>query len=626
MRSEQLKIGDGTFLVNRLIQQAPVDTLVREFFKNAEENAALAPEGQRRVEIYPVDVDGVRKLAFWNTGIGMDEGDLRLATDISSSVNKTMSLDGNFGIGAKVSGLTMSPEGIRYRSCKAGIVHECVIGWDEDLKTYARLAAELPDGSDAVIYDVTEIVRDEGVRPLDKDWTEVVLLGETPEHDTVGEPKGMGVKVERSFVPTSIFRRFASFAPGVEVRVDVAMTKGGGANETGRSRSLRTLSDVLDRVERHETVEASDGLRIRFIHDPMVDGSARMSARANPATSSTTFCALVHRGERYDFRTGREWSSAAPSFGIPFGSKVLTVEIEVPDNLALPNQYRDALTWRADRAPMTASQFAGEVIGAMPDWVREVIRSQSPESSETIDDLQSDLQKLLDEYRMPTATLGEPSRRKAESKSDDAENGDASGREEDDDAPVVRLRTRTRQGRPAPDPQPSPRRSPRRMRQAPAGAKTTSSESALEKAPQVIILTEDEDIAEKSLKGRAGRYYREAQEVYVNGRYPVVDRMAGDLLAELTSEGDPEIVREASILAARKYLGFRLGKLVCYAISKRLLEDWTTDDLDKATTPESLSMAADDYRQSMSDARRWAREKVRIASLDATGRESAEAA
>ena len=63
MKSEPLNIRNKTFLINRTIQQTPTGTLVREFFKNAEESAALAPVGNRRICIYPVDVEGVRKLA-----------------------------------------------------------------------------------------------------------------------------------------------------------------------------------------------------------------------------------------------------------------------------------------------------------------------------------------------------------------------------------------------------------------------------------------------------------------------------------------------------------------------------------------------------------------------------------
>ena len=64
MRPEPLDIQDKRFLVNRLIEQAPVGTLVREFFKNADENAALASIGNRRIEIYPVGNRGSPKNRF----------------------------------------------------------------------------------------------------------------------------------------------------------------------------------------------------------------------------------------------------------------------------------------------------------------------------------------------------------------------------------------------------------------------------------------------------------------------------------------------------------------------------------------------------------------------------------
>ena len=94
MNSEPLDIHDKSFLIARLIQQAPKSTLIREFFKNAEENAALTPGGSGKIRIYPIEIEGVRKLAFWNTGVGMDEKELRTATEISASVNKRMGLDG----------------------------------------------------------------------------------------------------------------------------------------------------------------------------------------------------------------------------------------------------------------------------------------------------------------------------------------------------------------------------------------------------------------------------------------------------------------------------------------------------------------------------------------------------
>lgn len=615
MRSEPLNIHDKKFLINRLIQQAPTGTLIREFFKNAEESAASAPDGQREIAIYPVEIDGVRKLAFWNTGPGMNAEELRLATDLSSSINKEMSLDGNFGIGAKVSGLTVSPAGIRYRSCKQGCVHEVTIGYDEEEETYVRFSVELADGSADTVYDVTQIARREGL-PLDFDWTEVVLMGEADDHDTVAEPIGKRKKVERSFIPTTLFRRFETFAGGVAVRVDVSMTKGGGKDETGRFRRLKTLNDVMDQLPRHETVhDSGSGISVRYIHDPKCGASSHtMSARANPATGSTTFCAVVHKGERYDHRTKKAWSSAAPNFGIPFGSKVLTVEIVIPDSLAMPNQYRDGLTWPEDRSSMVIEDFDPFVRELMPEWVKEIIQAESPKAADNLDDLQDDLQKLLDEFRVSTIARKPQRLHGAENSEPDSVGSDTTEQATISFGDVPDELEAESEGKEQ-ERQAGHRAQKKKVRKAPEGARMSLSTKALERVPEIKILTDPEEINEKSLQGRAGRYYKDSQILFVNGLYPVIERMAMELERELAGTGEPEIVREAALKAARRSAAFRVGKTTCYAISKRMSDDWNSDDLDKATSPESLSMAADDYRQSLADAKRFAKELIKRSQL-----------
>lgn len=612
MKSDHLGIGDRTFLINRLIQQAPINTLVREFFKNADENAVLAAEGERVIEILPTEIDGIRKLTFRNTGVGMSALELRTATDLSSSVNKMMSLDGNFGIGAKVSGLAASPEGIRYRSCKNGEINEVTIGYDSEEKTYVRFQAQLSDGSLDSIYDVTSALKSAGA-PTDHDWTEVVLYGQNAAHDTVAEPIGIGVPVDRSFIATSIYRRFTEFSPGVQVKIDVSMTKGGGKGETGRFRQLRTLDEILDKLPRHEDVkDNTSGIVVRYIHDPKHDASGHsLSARANAATGSTTFCALVYKCERYDFRTQKVWSSVAPTFGIPFGSKVLTVEIRLPDRLALPNQYRDALTHREDRAPLTSEQFAYLVRTLMPDWVREVIRQESPDSADDLRDLQSDLQKLLDELRVPSNVSKRPIHPIVRAETNEggvAESEAISLQSEQDEKPSGNDTSIKRGGT---------RASKSRIRLAPEGAVPSKISQALERAPEIKILTDSEQIAEREMKGKAARFYAEVQTLFVNGLYPVVNRMADELMNELVDADDPDEARAIAVQAAQRTLAFRVGKATCFALAKRLLDDWSSEDLERATSPESLSLAADDYRQSLSAARKWIKDHLRKATVAA---------
>ncbi|RWH30678.1 hypothetical protein [Mesorhizobium sp.] len=597
MSFERLTIQDDRFLINRLIGQAPRYTLVREFFMNAQESATLAPEGQRFVRIYPTLIEGVRKLTFWNTGPGMDAVELRTATNISASINKQMSLSGNFGIGAKVSGLTVSPAGIRYRSCKNGVVHEVTIGFDQEADTFVRFVYEV-EGRQESVFDVTQAVRK--TADLSFDWTEVVLIGEDDDHDTVSEPIGKGIRVDRSYVATQIFRRFAEFRPGVRVILDVSVTKGGGRDETGRTRTLKTLQDVVSQLPNAEIVACPEtGVKIQYLHDPKhANYSHSISALNNPATSSTSFCALVHRGERYDFRTGKKWSAVAPNYGIPFGSTVLTVEIYLPDDSALPNQYRDALTTVAERNPITTDDYAVKVRELMPEWVKDVIREAHPPRDENLDDLQKDLQKLLDEFRLPTSTyiksLKAPERTEnSDFGLDEARSAEVDPIDVDEDRFLRGERTFGQ------------RATEKKVRKAPEGAKLSKEAQALERAPTIEILDDPAEIDEKQMKGRAARFYKDAQTLFINGLYSAVDRMIAELEIHFVGQAEGEALRCIVLRAAQRSMAFRVGKATCYAISKRLVDGWSLEDLDRATSPESLSLAADDYRQSLTTARKW---------------------
>ncbi len=123
-----LAVADEEFLVASLIERCPRAMMPRELTMNALEAAQHAPEDRRLVEISALPIDGVPKLAIWNTGPGMDAGELLGICNIASSLGKEKSLNGNFGMGAKVASLPSNQRGMRYRSCKNGKVHEVILG------------------------------------------------------------------------------------------------------------------------------------------------------------------------------------------------------------------------------------------------------------------------------------------------------------------------------------------------------------------------------------------------------------------------------------------------------------------------------------------------------------------
>jgi len=82
---------------------------------------------------------------------------------------------------------------------------------------------------------------------------------------------------------------------------------------------------------------------------------------------------------------------------------------------------------------------------------------------------------------------------------------------------------------------------------------------------------------------------------------------------------NPDEARSIAVQASQRTLAYRVGKATCFALAKRLLDDWSTEDLERATSPESLSMAADDYRQSLAAGRKWIKDRIRMASVTALG-------
>jgi hypothetical protein len=62
------------------------------------------------------------------------------------------------------------------------------------------------------------------------------------------------------------------------------------------------------------------------------------------------------------------------------------------------------------------------------------------------------------------------------------------------------------------------------------------------------------------------------------------------------------MVRELARQWAERLIMGRVGYAVVYAQAKQLIREWTSDDVKKALEPESLSLAADGWRDAVSSA------------------------
>lgn len=341
---------------------------------------------------------------------------------------------------------------------------------------------------------------------------------------------------------------------------------------------------------------------VHFLHDPSVGDRSgmRVSSRGALASSSTT-CALVHKDEMYSVVTGNEWSAVAPHFGIPFGSKELCVHIELDDDEARASAYRERLISKETAVDIVPLDYAFAVREVMPEWVKEVIRNASPRKTEDFSDIQRDLQDLLNKFRVKVLgrkldeTNGQPTEEKGTDPSLGAVGSGGGGGAGGGGGS----------------------RGPRRFRDAPEGATSTSLYEVFEKPPNFHMLDTEEEVAERKLKGRAAFFYIETGDLFVNGLYEAVNRTVDDIEPEFTGQAEPETVRQLIVTAARRQLAFRVGKAVVFALAKRANQDWDEKALAAAIAPESLSMAGDNYLESLSAVRREVKDGIKVAKLAA---------
>lgn len=575
-----LRVDDQDFLVRSTIDRCPKVMMIRELFKNALEAAQQEPEGK---VIFSVVDAGASKLAIWNNGPGMDDEELGRMTNLAASIGKVKGLDKNFGMGAKVASLPSNRRGLRYRSCKNGRVHETILCEREGV--YGRLRRfDINGNALGDVVDVTDGLIEEEGRALDQDWTEVVLLGNRAEQNTVLDPYDGDPPQKTFWLATYLYHRFYRLPENVEVR----LMQGTHSRKDG-SRRFDTISARRERgvFTQHETVDLPNGIKLHYIYDAPRGETSHNSSVSGSIASDLSTCAVVFQGEMYSVQTGRAWTIDAPMFGIPFGAKHISVHIELPDSFAvIPDGYRQFLRYAdGEQSQVEAKDFALQVLENRPDWLVDLIRSMAPNTGDSSDEIRNRLQELLNRLRV-----------KATSPRVDQE-GDL-----DVDPGVGRGAVDGGLGKGGGTG--GNRNRPDDLTVVQTGAQMARMAQNLERAPKLIPLDEAADIEEKQIVGRAGRYYPQSGELFINMSYPAVALMYEQLCREYSQAPDADVLQEMARGLSRNSMINRVGLAVVFALAKRINKEWDEAAMAKALEPESLSLAADNYYESLQDARR----------------------
>ena len=516
-------------------------------------------------------------------------------TNLAASIGKVKGLDKNFGMGAKVASLPSNRRGIRYRTCKDGRVHETILCEREGV--YGRLRRFDTNGDSlGDVIEVTDILKREGGHRLDDDWTEVVLLGNRVEQNTVLDPYDGDPAQKAFWLATYLYHRFYRLPENVEVR----LLEGTHARKDG-SRRFETISARREKgvFAQHETVELANGIKLHYIYDePMADTSHNRSVSGSIASNLST-CAIVFKGEMYGVLTGRSWTIEAPTFGIPFGARHISVHIELPDEYpVLPEGYRQFLRYAdGEQDQVEAKDFALQILENRPEWLIDLIHSMAPNSGDSSDEIRNRLQDLLNKLRIRSTSPRvdyegnldvDPGTGRGSIEGGTGRNGShGGGHHKPDDLTIVQT-----------------------------GAQMARMAQNLERAPQLIPLDDASEIEEKQIVGRAGRYYSASGELFINMTYPAVHLMHEQLGREYSQAPDPEVMQKMARGLSRNSMINRVGLAVVFALAKRINKEWDEEAMGKALQPESLSLAADNYFESLQDARRMLGKTLKLKRMD----------
>jgi hypothetical protein len=106
------------------------------------------------------------------------------------------------------------------------------------------------------------------------------------------------------------------------------------------------------------------------------------------------------------------------------------------------------------------------------------------------------------------------------------------------------------------------------------------------------------------MKGRAARYYSDTSQLFINMQYPALTDMRAILEKEYAGAPDPEAMRLLVNQSAERSIILSIGRAVVFALAKQLIKEWDTKAVATALSPESLSLAADDFLDGLQSARR----------------------
>ena len=186
-----LTVHDTAFLLDRLGADCHPLQFLRELTQNSIE--AILKTAKKAGEIvwdvdwtpYEAGENAAFKLCVTDNGCGMNGEEMVKYINQLSSSGSVQSVDGNYGVGAKIAAATRNHAGLIYLSWKNGQGNMIHLWRDPKTGQYGLRQIQRPDGTFGHFAQIDYAVKPE---LIEQHGTRIVLYGMTEDADTIKAP------------------------------------------------------------------------------------------------------------------------------------------------------------------------------------------------------------------------------------------------------------------------------------------------------------------------------------------------------------------------------------------------------------------------------------------------------
>jgi hypothetical protein len=566
------------FLLDRLGQDCHPLQFVRELTKNSME--AIERTGEPGTILWDYEriafeLEGLRKLCIIDTGDGMTgEEMVRFINQLSSSATK-QSLQGNYGVGAKIAAATRNPAGVSYFSWKNGVGSMIFLFRDELTQQYGLKQWERADGTWAHFLPIEDDVKPNAIKDH---GTMVVLHGKGTSDDTLLAPEVAAAP--RRWITRYLNTRYFHIPENITISCrEGNLLVGGPPDDVGSRRTVLGQGEYLRRYATAGGSVALDGAtahwwiigdHVEDNTDPADKYSGHLEARGHTAA--------LYQNELYELMIGRAGMSRLQQFGITFGYDRVIIYVEPkPDVRLTTNTARTALL--LGNEPLPWDEWAAEFRSNLPAELKSFVESRAPDANRAdhLKNIRERLKAILDLYkvsryrpithgqlRIDTADLtrgGQPASTGATRTPSETpvvrERGGSGGK----DGNIYALFER-KSGAPGEKVEPDP-------------------------FPKVDWVSEsDGSRAAEDMEDRAAKYLSDQNRLLINAEFRVFRDMTKHLLQSYGQTAGAEPVVDDTV---RAWFEQALVEAVIGVQALRNSKHWSADEIDQALSEESLT-------------------------------------